>query len=447
MTTFNVTDAATLTTALGSAVAADEIVLADGSYGVYTISNADGITVRGGTGAVFTRLSITACGDCVFRGFAVRDKSAADTATPLVQILATPINTTTQVLNLTIEGADRVAPDNVTVRATRDGEIYTSYRAMLIGDISGGADRNDGTVIVAGCRMTHVFDGIRCFGNEKVSIINNYIDFMTLDFISFGNITSEILIQDNWGARERWPGDYWDGNSWEPYHTDNIQGQAGTTGNVVIRGNFSPGQTVQKSVQGVFIDDGTFANVLMEQNCHIGGYLNGLKVESGVASNVWAWRNTSLTPVSWGAKAAQITGGVGSGTKIGNVEGWNNNNKSLTGDNIVLQTDEPTQSGYYSDYYANVTGPTGQLPADFRWVDGSLTDPNEATHYGAAERIREILDGTSFTYPAIPFAFSLDPSQIDAAFVPIANPYGGEGQAPSIPALPAILTISVTVGA
>lgn len=419
MVTHNVANASELTTALSSAGSGDIINLADGSYGDYTFSSETGIRVLGGLGAVFSRLTIDGCGDCVFHGFSVISKSLAAIDTMLVRIWAVPVSTTTQLINVYIEGADPqdVSGHPVYVSERSDDLMLINHSGIEIGTASASFPerRNDGTVIVAGCWLKYTHKGINSFGSEDVICVGNWFHSVGKDCFSHGGC-NDVLFQNNYGCATRYTGSddqgYW--------HKDFCQGQAGSGRAIVCRGNFQPMQDNQITSQGLFHDDGSWTYGYAEQNIIMGGNLRGIEMPVEHFSGSWSYENTVFRAKDWGAAATHAINTI---TRAGNLQGHNTNNDGAFGSDWRMQYDAPTDPNYYDEFYTNILGSGNIFPVDLVPVTGGLADWNEATHFGAAERIREILYGTPFSYRTLPFSFGPSLSDIDSSYVELGNPY------------------------
>lgn len=198
MTTFNVTNASSLQSALTSAVGGDTINLADGSYGSVTLSghdkndatgladppaafapfNTNGtrnetfwtdweadparpekislVLIQGGPGAVFTTLIVDDCSGLHFKGFRVQNTTASFDAA-IVRLRGCVCCIVDQ---LDIYGAP-LASDI----SAHNGTGFGRGQGILCGNTSGGTAGDENHYLtIRGCYLDEVNDGIRCHG-------------------------------------------------------------------------------------------------------------------------------------------------------------------------------------------------------------------------------------------------------------------------------------------
>jgi len=134
-------------------------------------------------------------------------------------------------------------------------------------------------------------------------------------------------------------------------------------------------------VQGIFLDDAAYTNVLIEQNIIYTGMTNGIVVSEG--SGIVIRENTVLNTSDSGAKATVIRAPSGQ-TVIDNI--ISNTKGEVQGSNIRVQHTNPGADLHYSDLFVNAEADLGITIQDLRPVPGSLAETT-----GAFARIAELL--------------------------------------------------------
>ena len=211
--------------------------------------------------------------------------------------------------------------------------------------------------------------GLKAGAVRHFEVVGNSVDNVGEQSYKFFGI-HDFLIENNEGAKAHFP---------EPEsHQDFIQ-FAGSSSNGVVRGNvFLPDYHGSKIIQGIFLDNGTYSNILIEQNLIYNTGSNGIGTGATyVGSNVVANYNTVLTVPGFGYHTSHITlPGTG--------------NISNAGAQLNLQYDDPSAPNHYNSVYQNATAGMGASIEDFRPVPGGPGDVGSGL--GAYERIAELLN-------------------------------------------------------
>ncbi|XWN30994.1 MAG: Ig-like domain-containing protein [Devosia sp.] len=367
MTVWNVSTAAQLNEALASAQGGDEIVLAPGRYGSIEITNQN-------FGSYVTIRSEIASNPAQFDRIEIDNSSFIRIDSVKVAYPSNPsFNSAVGLVDIE-NGSDHITLINSEIRGPIDGN-FDGGRGVSV--------EQSTNVIVKGNFIHNIADGAVFLGASDIEIVENKVEDIRTDSFKFAGV-QDVLIENNTGA-SRYYGASGD-------HQDFIQ-FSGSSSDVVIRGNVLL-PAVDATVQGIFLDDGVYNNVLIEQNIIVNDLLRGIFVRQG--SNVTVNNNTLISiPGSnlqedGSSKASVIT--VPSGSSVfNNVTSHNVNFASITGSNIVMQHKDPNGVAYYDDLYVNATKGLGMTIEDLRPVAGSPVDFGSGK--GAEARILELLDG------------------------------------------------------
>ena len=152
--------------------------------------------------------------------------------------------------------------------------------------------------------------GLKAGNIDFLEVVGNTVDNVGEQSYKFWGV-HDFLIENNFGAKAHFP---------EPEsHQDFIQ-FAGSSSNGVVRGNvFLPDYTGNKIIQGVFLDNGSYSNITIEQNLIYTTAVNGIGTgASFVGSNVVANHNTVLNVPGYGYHTTYVTlPGTGNVTNAG----------------------------------------------------------------------------------------------------------------------------------
>ena len=360
MPTLSVSNSTQLRSALSAAKPGDTILLASGNYGSFAFNDlkySGYVTVRSadpGRPATFTDIDVHNSSYLRIDRVHVSNPTSGSAASKVVDI---------------DRGSHHVEFLNSEVNGTGGGgSNYANYQGHY-GIYTGSASN----VRVQGNHVHDVKNGIVSIGTTNLQHVGNRIDYIGNDSFKLAGIRN-VLIEDNTGASHVYP---------EPgAHLDFIQFQGSDSSDIVIRGNVYLGGTMAW-VQGIFLDDAFYRNVLIENNVIYTGQANGILVTAG--SGVVTRYNTVLNNPGDGHKATTIrlpAGSVSQNNITGGEQG------SLGGSDIRIQYTDPRAANYYNKVYADAMEGIGLTIADLRPVAGGL-----ATTKGAYARILEILNG------------------------------------------------------
>ncbi len=222
--------------------------------------------------------------------------------------------------------------------------------------------------------------GYVALSSNNVEFSNNTVDRVGADGFKFSGLT-DFLIENN----EHLGTTFQDGGA----HMDFIQ-FVGSSSDGVIRGNVMLVENAV-NVQGIYLDNGSYSDILIEQNIIYTGLTRGISVTDrfGNASGIVIQNNTVLNTPDDGSKTSIISAPSGSVVKD-NIQTTLAGSQYLGNDGsggIRLQHDNPNASFYYDDYFVNATDGAGLTLEDLRPVEGSA-----AESVGAYARLLELLN-------------------------------------------------------
>ncbi|MBY8978061.1 tandem-95 repeat protein [Rhodobacteraceae bacterium NNCM2] len=369
-----VSSLAQLKAALAAAQSGDTILLADGDYGALEIDDlkfSQDVTIRSVNplGARFTSIDIENTSHLVIDGLHVDNPTDGSPGSAFVDIG---------------KNSSFVSFINSEVNGSIDGQMVGSYGIR----VDGGSTDID----VSGNTVHDVEHGAVFFSVSELVVAGNDFDNLGSDSMKFGGVSS-VLIENNSGAAITMPaaGD----------HIDFIQFQGDGT-DIVIRGNTLLLEEVTGFPgyphQGIFLKDGEFNNVLIEQNLIYTNTVNGIYIasDSGTGGNVTIRQNTVLTPPDltiWGGAEIRMISLAGDYTIEDNVTDRivDSVGGGTVDGNLILQWEKPSNANHYNSVYANAMAGSDATVEDFLPVSGSAVDQNP--NLGANERIAELVDG------------------------------------------------------
>ena len=168
-----------------------------------------------------------------------------------------------------------------------------------------------------------------------------------------------------------------------------------------------------RTFQGLFFDDATFTNLLIENNLIYTANNRGISVAGNNSSGIEVRYNTVLRV--FGSQKATFISLPDNSIKEFNIEANNTtkNENRFVNNGILAQWDDEDDVAHYSDYYINAThGPYATI-ADFEPITGSSAD----NQFGAFARIKELINsGTTLNPNDAPP--SLDPDNTNATITP-----------------------------
>ena len=370
-----VSNASQLMQALQAASGGETVVLADGDYGTLDLNglNFDSfVTLTSETklGASFDMLNVSNSSYIRVDGVHVDNPGDGATGDAFVDIGS---------------GNHHIEFVNSEVNGSVDGSYVGSY----------GIRVNDGAefVTVEGNSVHDVEHGAVFFGTTDLNVVGNEFNYIGSDSMKFGGVT-RALIENNTGAPIVRP---------EPSdHVDFIQFQGSGT-DVEIRGNtlMLEEDTGGKVYQGIFLKDGDFNDVLIENNLIYTNTVNAIYVSSGhdtaggTGGNVTIQNNTVLSApdiTKWGSADIRVVSLAGDYTVRNNVTDRvvDEVGGGDVGNNLLLQFDDPSAANHYDSVYANATEGLGATVEDFMPVDGGPADFGSGM--GAEELLAALLD-------------------------------------------------------
>ncbi|MEM6374715.1 MAG: right-handed parallel beta-helix repeat-containing protein [Pseudomonadota bacterium] len=342
---------ATLLNALKSARGGETILLEPGRYGPLEIAGlqfADLVHLKSETprGAVFPRIVISGCRNLRIDGVHVSNPGNGGSGARIVNI---------------IDQSQNIHFINSEVNAKIDGTREGFYA------IHGTGNLRD--IIIAGNYLHDIKVGVAFFGVQNLAVQDNRIDRILGDSFKFSHIENGA-IERNMGARTIFsvPGE----------HYDFVQFQ-GDSRNVVVRNNLSMPRTVP-NVQGVFLNNGRYSDILVENNVIVSSQIRGVSINN--STNSVARNNTLINIPGIGAKATKA---------IDFSDYYNNILTSYPSDagqdrNLTLQNTQPGKPFYYGDYFANPEAGLEMTLRDLLPRPGSL-----AERFGAVGTVEAFL--------------------------------------------------------
>ncbi|RAH98792.1 hypothetical protein DLJ53_24465 [Acuticoccus sediminis] len=374
MVTKTVSSSSELQAALNTASGGDTILLAPGTYGTLEITDkhySSNITITSqdaSNPAQFTRIDIAGSENITFDSVKVSYPSNPTFNSPVGLVSIT-------------EGSKNITVQNSELHGPVD-QNFDGGRGVSVTDSSNVTVKNN--------FIHDIADGAVFLGSDHLVVEGNTIEDIRTDSFKFAGVT-DVLIENNTGAT-RYHGA--DGD-----HQDFIQ-FSGTSSDIVIRGNVLM-PALDGTVQGIFLDDAVYNNVLIEQNIIVNDLLRGIFVREG--NNVTIHNNTLISlpgatlADEGSSKASAITAPSGASV-YNNVTSSSANQASVSGSNYVIQHTDPDGVGYYDDFYTNATKGLGMTIEDLRPVEGSSVDFGSGM--GATGRLAELLDETAAPAPS-----------------------------------------------
>ncbi|SMX24257.1 right-handed parallel beta-helix repeat-containing protein [Boseongicola aestuarii] len=328
----------------------ETLYLAPGDYGSVTLEGFmfdEPITIVSESAGQATIESLTISGstNLIFEGIHFESPSNGTSASSIVSIKDSD---NIQINHSEINGpVDDVYDGHVGVRVTDSSNV--KIEGNFIHDVkrAGIFENTDGLIVA-----------------------ENTADYLGDDNYKFIAV-NDVLIENNIGARHVFPS--------EGAHLDFIQFQGRDSSDIVIRGNLLLPEN-KTNIQGIFLDDAHYTNVLIEQNIIVTGMIRGISLSSG--TNVVARDNTVLDIDGAGSKATKV---MVVGERYGNIQGSYLQDAGV-GDNLTLQQADPSRALHYDDVFENATVGLGMDVLDLMPIPDSL-----AQKYGAYERLLELL--------------------------------------------------------
>ena len=348
--TITVTNAAELEAAVNATDGGEIIELAYGAYGDLTLTGTytDTLTIRSANtgGATFESI--------IFNG-------AKQITVENVHIEADTNGSVTQPLVRVEGGSEAITVTGSELNGPAD-DVYSGIYAVHI--------RESNNIIIEDNNIHDVRNGVVVQSSDGTQIVGNNIDYLGNDAMKFAGVTN-VLIEDNVGGGNVFPG--------EGAHLDFIQFQSADSTGITIRGNVYLGSS-RANVQGIFLDDAEFDDVLIENNIIYTGMIRGINVTAGDNINVL---NNTVLNIPGAGKATKIFLPDGA-VKEGNIE--SSFRGEIIGSNLTVQNADPSDPFYVNDLFVNGTAGLGITLEDLQTITGSL-----AEEYGAVGRVAELL--------------------------------------------------------
>ena len=320
MTDYLVADAKELQTALSKASGGDVISLKSGDYGQFDLNGlnfSSQVTIRsadGKQGATFDKITVENCSN--LRIDSVHVDYPSNSGQSAVHIL----------------DSSRISFVNSEVNGKVDGDYTGPFAGIYVtGDTSG--------LVIANNDLHHVHRGMVFYGGRDLTVSGNTVDYVSEDAFNFGNIKGG-LIENNVGPTHFFPA--------SGAHSDFMQ-FAGSGSDLVIRGNMMLLEN-RFSMQGIFLNNGTFNDVLIEQNLIYTGMMNGIYVSSG--DGVIVKNNTLINAPGYVSDATLIRLQEG-GVVQDNI--FTNKTGGTKGSDTVVQYLDPKGDNYIGGLFSNGT--------------------------------------------------------------------------------------------
>ncbi len=363
MSTITVADRAGLLRAFDTAKGGDTIVLKDGYYGSIkvTADYASTVTVKaeGALDATIGNLVVSGGTNIRFDGIEFDSGSNGGKGGRIVSIQ---------------DGSKNIAVVNSEVTGKVD-KVYEGHFGIYAINSSG--------VTIANNNVHDVDSGIVMFGTSNSQVSGNSIDYLARDAMKFSGLNN-VTIADNVTY-----GHYYTPSG---VHNDFIQFQ-GSSSNVLIDGNMLLVNTIP-IVQGIFLDDGSYSKITVQNNIIYNGIAHGVTVTDG--SGITVKNNTLLNTPGEGHNGSFIM--VPNGSVVeNNISSSYPGAAGIQGSNLVVQNKNPGGAYYVDDYFVNGSAGRGVTVKDLTPVAGSL-----GASKGAAARLYELLGGKEPSAPTAP---------------------------------------------
>ncbi len=223
-----------------------------------------------------------------------------------------------------------------------------------------------------------VHDGILGFGSSNLLISDNIIDFVGRNSFKFGGI-DQFTIENNTGAGHVYPqpGD----------HIDFLQFQ-GSSSNGLISGNvLLPITRGAATAQGIFLADGDYVNITIEQNIIYTGMVCGIQIEG---SNNTVRNNTLLNAPNLVHGATTILDISNNLTNSKNIVSATEFAGRISANGIACQHYSAARPAYYDTLFKNARRGLCVTLEDLRPVPGSAADFGSGM--GAERRLYQLLN-------------------------------------------------------
>jgi parallel beta-helix repeat protein len=342
MTTTTVSNKTELLDAIDRADGGDTIVLENGHYGAVKITAdfASNVTIQADNrgGATISGLQLSDASNLTFDGIDFYSGTNGAHGRGIVSIEYGSQNIS--IVNSELHG--------------KDDDVYYGHYGVYI--------RGSSNITVKNNSIHDVDCGIVAFGSSGSDLVGNRIDYFGRDAMKFTQFNNST-IQDNVSNGHVFP--------IGSVHTDFIQFQGNSSGTRIEGNVFLP--ATRAAVQGVFMGDGTYHDMVVENNLIYTGMLRGISISAGSGNVVTD--NTLLN----------IPDALHPGTLILVPGGTTVTNNIVTagsggtfGSNIRLQNTKPGAEFYVDDHFKNGSAGLGVTLKDLTPIAGSLAESKGA---------------------------------------------------------------------
>ena len=383
MTTTTVKNQAELLNALNGASGGDTIVLKDGHYGSLklTADFSSTVTIRAEDhlGATISGLDLFGATNLTFDGIDFYSGGNGGIGRGIVSIE---------------RGSSGIAIVNSEVHGNQDG-IYAGHYGIY--------NRESNNVTFRNNDIHDVDNGIVIFGSVGAEVSGNRIDYFYQDAMKLAGLRSSKILDNISYGKVFKPG---------AVHSDFMQFQ-GSSSDVLIEGNAFLAGTVA-DVQGIFLWDGTYDNITIENNLIHTGMARGISIQAGSGNVVES--NTLLNVPGMVHNQTLVL--VPAGTTV--EDNITTNYFGATyGSNLQLQNKNPGADYFVGDYFQNPMKGLGATIQDLTPIAGTAADSK-----GADALLKE-LGGGAAPAPSTPAPSTPAPST-PAPSTPAPAPSGDE---------------------
>ena len=352
-TTFSVSNASQLSSALAQASGGDTIELASGNYGDIDIKNVSFdsyVTITsadGNKGANLNSLDIANSSYVRIDNVHIDNSSNGGPGSKIVEI---------------VENSHHIEFVNNEVNGKID-DVYVGFIGVFVDHSS--------NIKVSNNYIHDVKNGSVNWSVTDLEVSENHVDYIAEDAFKFAGV-KDFLVENNSSFGHVYP--------IAGSHLDFIQFQSASS-NGTIRGNTLLVSGVAW-IQGIFMDDAPYHGVTIEQNILYTGMANGIIISEGSGNTVR--NNTVLNAPDLVHPVTNIS--IASGSIVENNISASTSG-GISGSNVKVQHTDPNGPYYYGDLFENATKGLGITFADLAPVDGSLSESK-----GAYLRLAELLD-------------------------------------------------------
>ena len=265
---------------------------------------------------------------------------------------------------VSIENSRNVALLNSEIHGLVDG-VYSGHYGVFA---EGNTD-----ITITGNTVHDVKNGFVVNRNRRVTISANHVDAIGNDAFKFIGVSDFVILNNSYGGQV-----YPEAGA----HLDFMQFQGKPSYNGIIRGNLFLARN-RANVQGIFLDDTEFYDLLIDQNIIATGMLNGIVVGGTKVSGITVRDNTLINIPGKAHKATLVRGKV---VSFGNL--MVHTKAGVRNGNLFLQVRQRGKPYYYGTAFLKGPPRLGMMVEDLRPVPGG-----GAEKFGARARLEELLNG------------------------------------------------------